>query len=350
MAEALLERMRTVLSEHAPDKMYAATAKMAGLRITVESDDRDLFDDFYVAFGGPEPKEGRIDIRSDVHVEVRAGLQPGFGWFCISGANDLVVDGREFSFAIDRKQGPYEALAVDEPGWTAFGFRDTGKLAFAFRDRECLFTLGPYWRRSFIWFLFWRFLRTRSDAIFFHASALGIFGEGTIFAGPPGNGKSTTAVALAARGHNFLSDEVACYLPATGELLPYRRPVGFKPGPRAAAARDSPHRPTPRQVARDGVLRIEIETLFPVEPAQAWPLRRVVFLRGFAEKPLLERIEPGRAEIVELQPLMSSFLNAPHSQRVFELTRLLSTSKVYKLHLGEPDETAAYIEEALGRE
>jgi hypothetical protein len=103
-------------------------------------------------------------------------------------------------------------------------------------------------------------------------------------------------------------------------------------------------------VARDGVLRIEIETLFPVEPAQAWPLRRVVFLRGFAEKPLLERIEPGRAEIVELQPLMSSFLNAPHSQRVFELTRLLSTSKVYKLHLGEPDETAAYIEEALGRE
>ena len=50
---------------------------------------------------------------------------------------------------------------------------------------------------------------------------------------------------------------------------------------------------------------------------------------------------------MELQPLMSSFLNASHSRRIFELTRLLGTAKVYKLHPGNPDETALYLEEAF---
>jgi hypothetical protein len=75
-----------------------------------------------------------------------------------------------------------------------------------------------------------------------------------------------------------------------------------------------------------------------------------VFLRGFAEQPRLDRISPGRREVVELQPLMSSFLNAPHSRRIFELTRLLSSAKVYQLSLGDPDITAEYLEEAFACE
>ena len=41
---------------------------------------------------------------------------------------------------------------------------------------------------------------------------------------------------------------------------------------------------------------------------------------------------------------------SPHSRRVFELTRLLSSAKVYQLHLGDPDVTAAYLEEMFGCE
>jgi hypothetical protein len=44
---------------------------------------------------------------------------------------------------------------------------------------------------------------------------------------------------------------------------------------------------------------------------------------------------------------MSSFLNQSHSRRIFELTRLLATAKVYQLHPGDPDETALYLEEAF---
>ena len=68
--------------------------------------------------------------------------------------------------------------------------------------------------------------------------------------GPKGAGKSTLALALAARGHALLGDEHACYLPATGELLPFRRPVGIKPGPRAAAVESALLAPGPFARAR----------------------------------------------------------------------------------------------------
>jgi hypothetical protein len=221
---------------------------------------------------------------------------------------------------------------------------------FAFRGRDCIFSLDPRWKLSIVWFLHWRLLRMRSDVIFFHASALGIFGQGTVFIGPSGGGKSTTSMALAARGHNFLSDEVGAYVPATGELLPFRRPVGIKPGPRASAIERNLPVSAAERIQREGFYRVDINSIFTNEPAKALPLRRIVFLRGFAARPALERIKPDRKEIVELQPLMSSFLNASHSRRIFELTRLLATAKVYQLHLGDPDETAIFLEEAFACE
>jgi hypothetical protein len=266
------------------------------------------------------------------------------------GSSDLPIDQREFSFAIETELGNFQMLPIYEPAWRCIAFRGSDIPALAFRGRDCIFSLEPRWRLCIVWYLFWRLLRMRSDAIFFHASAMGMFGEGTIFIGPGGGGKSTTALALAARGHNFLSDEVAGYVPARGELIPFRRPVGIKPGPRASAVTGGLSPEVVKQIERDGFVRIDVNSLFPVAPPSPLPLRRVVFLRGFAERPRLERIRPGRGEIVELQPLMSSFLNAPHSRRVFELTRLLSSAKVYQLHLGDPDVTAAYLEEMFGCE
>jgi hypothetical protein len=267
----------------------------------------------------------------------------------MSGSNDLPIDAHEFSLAIQPELGVFELLPA-EPGWTSVAFRGSGIPAMAFRGRDCLFALGPQWRLCLTYYLFWRLLRIRSDAIFFHASALGIFGEGTIFVGRAGAGKSTTSLGLAARGHNFLSDEIAGYLPATGELIPFRRPVGIKRGPRTTAVIRGLAPGVAAQIASDGFARVNIETLFPAEPPQPVPLRRIVFLRGFAERPSLERITPGRPEIVELQPLMGSFLNASHTRRVFELTRLLSSAKVYQLHPGDPDATAIYLEEAFACE
>src|SRR5581483_3675959 len=198
------------------------------------------------------------------------------------------------------------------------------------------------WRRSINWFTLWRLLRIESTTIFFHASAIA-FGDGaTIFIGPKGAGKSTTALSLAARGHNLLSDEIAGYRPADGFVVPFRRPVGIKPGPRCTAVARALDSDSVAAIEREGFVRVRVESLFRADAPRAYPLRRVVFLRGFKDKPEIARIDPGRSEVAELQPLMGSFLNASHSSRVFDLVRLLSATKVYRFHPGNPDETAQY--------
>jgi hypothetical protein len=340
-----LDDVLASLQQAAADAAFAASAVMVDKRITVECDEKDFFRDFFTMFGGPEPVAGRLPIPSDIHLEIHTRARTDFGWFRMTGSDDLPVDGRELSFAIELEQGQFEVLEMNEPGWRCIAFRGSDVPAFAFRGRDCLFALDSRWRLCVIWYLFWRLLRIRSDAIFFHASALGIFGEGTIFVGPAGGGKSTTSLTLAARGHNFLSDEIAAYVPERGELIPFRRPVGIKRGPRSSAVERVLAPEVAERIERDGFARVDIGQLFAVEEPKAVPLRRLVFLRGFAERPSIRRITPGRAELVELQPLMSSFLNSSHSRRIFELTRLLSGGKVYQLNPGDPDATAEHVEE-----
>ena len=326
-------------------------AELADRRISVDCDDESLAELFFMMFGGSSGPPGSPSARnpalpSDIHLDINSRAHPEYGWFRMSGRDNLPFDGMEFQFGIQEEHGFFKLLPADD-GWTSVAFRDSDVPMFAFRGRDCIFSLDPRWRLSVVWFLHWRLLRMRSDVIFFHASALGIFGEGTVFVGPSGGGKSTTSMALAARGHNFLSDEVGAYVPETGELIPFRRPVGIKPGPRPAAVERGLPASAAALIERDGFYRVDVDTIFANEPARPLPLRRIVFLRGFAERPSLERIKPGRGEIVELQPLMSSFLNQSHSRRIFELTRLLATAKVYQLHPGDPDETALYLEEAF---
>lgn len=298
-------------------------------------------------FGGPPPAPGTVDPSADVRLSVRTKLDSRFGWFRFQDNSGTPADAREFTFALtDRIFVPLDAGNE----WTTFAFPGDTEPVFAFRDDECLFSLSTDWRMSVNWFLLWRLMRIRADAIFFHASALGIDGQGTIFVGPKGGGKSTTALGLAARGHNLLSDEIAGYRPESGELVPFRRPVGIKPGPRSTAVARGLDAESAATIEREGFLRVDVNTLFPAAPPKAVPLRRIVFLRGFRAKPEIARIEPGRSEVAELQPLLSSFLNAAHSRRVFELVRLLSRSNVYRLHPGDPDETAQYLEEVFAHE
>lgn len=341
-----LSRLRNAEST----ELFSTSATLAGHRISAESDDRRFFSEFFVMFGGPPPRPGPAAPGAHLQISLRASADPDYGWFHLRDATATPFDCDEFRFALDDERPIFTREDVDEPGWTCLTLNGADRPTFAFNGQDCLFSLGPDWRRAVNWHLFWRLLRTRSDAIFFHASAVGINGIGTIFVGPSGAGKSTTSVALAARGHQFLSDEVAGYLPATGELIPFRRPVGIKPGPRAQAVVTGLPEAEAARIEREGFSRVDIETLFPVEPAQPMPLGRIVFLRGFAERPSLDRIEPGRAEIAELQPLMSSFLNASHRRRVFDLVRLLARTRVYRLHPGDPDETADYLQEAFARE
>jgi hypothetical protein len=129
-------------------------------------------------------------------------------------------------------------------------------------------------------------------------------------------------------------------------VIPFRRPVGLKPGPRAAAV-GAALAGSGRDPDRDGPLRLAVEELLPVSPARSLPLGAVVFLAPFEARPRMSVVAPGRDEVAELQPVVSSMVNAERTRRVFELARMLSTVRVFRLAPGAPDETALYVEEAL---
>jgi hypothetical protein len=328
-----------------PAAVVHAVARLAERTIGLECDDPTIFSDFFAMFGGSAPSPGPLAVEADLEVQVVVEAHADHGWFRIGGYDPMDVDGREFSFALASDRGIFRQLPEMPDGWSCFAFRDSGILAFAFRERECIFSKHPSWRESIMWYLFWRLLRIRSDTIFFHASTVGIAGQGIMFVGAAGAGKSTTALALAARGHDFLGDEVAAYLPASGSLTPFRRPVGIKRGPRCGAVEQALGQDNRSRIQGKGFARIAISDLFDVPAPRDLPLRHVVFLDGFAAQPRIDAIRPGPSDVARLQPLLSSFLNESHSRRIFQLTRLLGSTRCHRLAPGDPDVTADFLQD-----
>lgn len=248
----------------------------------------------------------------------------------------LAATSADFPFEVLARTGDQVVLAVRGEREPALEADRTG----------CRIALREGWRKAVALLLLQRLMRSREDAIFFHAASVSLRGAGVMLVGPKGAGKSTLALALAARGHALLGDENACYLPATRSLVPFRRPVGVKPGPRSRAV-DAALRARGLSPERDGMMRVPVRDLFPGgEPAPV-PLRALVFLDGFADDPALRRLQPGRAELARLQPVGSSMLNASHSRRVFEMAGLLAHCAVWALTAGAPDATAEAVEETV---
>ncbi len=68
------------------------------------------------------------------------------------------------------------------------------------------------------------------DHLLFHAGALEAGGTGVLVPGASGSGKSTLVAGLARAGLGYLTDELAALDVASGELLPYPKPITVKPG------------------------------------------------------------------------------------------------------------------------
>ncbi|MEO8635451.1 MAG: hypothetical protein ABI587_09275 [Gemmatimonadales bacterium] len=206
-----------------------------------------------------------------------------------------------------------------------------------------------------------RVFRLQRNLIFLHAGSVGIRGRGVLLIGPKGAGKTTLSLALAARGHTFLGDEIAGVRldggsadgQASGsgimELVPIRRSLAVRDGPRAAAVgtaldrEAAPYEPFPDGTSRR---RAFAGQLFP-EPAVALPLRRLVFLRGKGPTARLEQAPVGRDLLSMLTPLGASMWGRPPMQALRDLLRIVSAVPAVLLHLGPPEETADLLTKSL---
>jgi hypothetical protein len=329
-----------------PAPRRRARFELAEVLLDVDTDDPALLDELSTVLGRPlgGSAKGPFHFRLEARVRARGGSDR-FGHLKIGPPDPDGHGPAELLIGLSSEDFPFH-LVDAAPAWTSLAFRGEAAPMFALRGEDCLFALVPGWRKAVTLLLLQRLMRVRRDAIFFHAGSVAVAGRGTLIVGPKGAGKSTLALALATRGHGLLGDEHAAYVPARHELVPVRRPVGVKPGPRARTSDDALAR-AGRDPDRDGMMRVPVEDLLPAPAPRPVPLRAVVFLRGFADEPRLLRVPPGREELAALQPVGSSFANAASTERVFQLVRLLSRAEVFHLHPGPPDDTAALVESVL---
>jgi hypothetical protein len=329
-----------------PAARRQARFQLADILFEVDSDDPALIDELSAVMG--RPRDGAPEGGTQSRFEVRARTRGGphrFGHLKLGPPGTEIESAAELLIGLGYEDFPFERVD-GAPAWTSLAFRGEKAPMFALRGAHCLFALVPGWRKAVALLMLQRLMRLRRDAIFFHAASVAVDGAGAMLVGPKGAGKSTLALALATRGHGFLGDEHACYVPATGELIPFRRPVGIKPGPRARTAQRALDR-AGRDPEREGMMRVPAEDLLEAPTPGPVPLRAVVFLRALETAPRLERVEPGRGDLAALQPVGSSFANAASTERVFQLVRMLSRSRVFHLWPGSPDDTAALLESAL---
>lgn len=85
---------------------------------------------------------------------------------------------------------------------------------------------------NIIYSLEWQVVRdiiqNNRDLLQFHAAVLSYKGEGWMFIGAPGSGKTSISIALVKYGLDFLSDEFALLNPITFELIPCPRNLIIK--------------------------------------------------------------------------------------------------------------------------
>jgi hypothetical protein len=233
-------------------------------------------------------------------------------------------------------------------GWRTISPREKpGEPQVALRDNHALVDRRQVWQPFIANYAVNRVLRLQRELLFFHAASVAIEGRGAMIVGPKASGKTTTAMALAARGHDFLGDEMAAVHRTTKAMLPFRRAVSIRPGPRARRVDQYlARRQYPKEKFPDGGERtlVNMASLFPEAGASSATLSCVLFLRQFAEHPAAERFAFGIEHFRMLSPLACSMWGVPVGARMMDLSRLLRGVRCYVLDPGQPEATADLVE------
>ena len=337
-------RAGVFLSSQAPAGISWTSTKLAGDLLALGFDNQQLYSDFAAMFGATPVSSAAAGSAANVTIEVIANTGvSGYGYLRVA-RDQRPVPTIEYFIGYGRSDCPYREIGRLED-WTAFGDDVRGEPLFLIRNEHCFFRLTETWTITALSLVFRAAFGLRHDAILFHAAAVIVNGKGFMLAGPRYSGKSTLSLALAARGHHFLSDEIAWYVPSTRKLIAFRRPVGVRDGIRSAAIDARMQEMADHGFDWHDSRRLPVDALVPQESEKTAPLECVVFLKGFETQPRIVGLRASMEHLPLLQPIPVSMLNASPARRMMEMIRLVSSVRMYDLYPGHPDETAALLEE-----
>jgi hypothetical protein len=191
-----------------------------------------------------------------------------------------------------------------------------------------------------------------------HAASLCMGDAGVLLVAPSHGGKTTTSLHLAARGHTLLGDEAAVIRLATNEIIPLRRAVNLRSGPRTPELSavlgqlgDTEEPP----VGSGWTKPLRIAELFPNSHARPASLRAAFFLHGFTEHPSLTPFRLTLHDVELFDCLASNDIAhtswglAPERRtlRLVALKQILARLPCWLLQVGAPLETAELIERTM---
>lgn len=200
-----------------------------------------------------------------------------------------------------------------------------------------------------------------------HASAVGFGDQGVVFVGSEGAGKSTTAAALAKRGHPVLSDDIAALATWTqtaspgSEVPPSRASAATSSGerfyvlpayphlclwPDSADMVHGPHEQLPRLTPDWDKRRLILGTSGTTFASRALPLA-AIYLFADRAADSAPRVTPAPAKAALLSLVANTYANnlldrAMRAEEFAVLDRLVSTVPVRLL---TPHTDLAYIEQ-----
>ena len=207
-------------------------------------------------------------------------------------------------------------------------------------------------------------LRIQRDVIFVHAGSVVIGEAGVLLAGESGTGKTTQALALVARGHEFFGDDLAAIEPETREILPFRRIGRVREGPRAAnidaLVEERDLKPGGMNQRREPRIYLRVGRYFPDGCRhERAPLHFAFFMREKKPAAALHRFDAATADEGTLFKSLTCNSLAATSWgseggnwliRYRQLRHVLSGAQCFYVDSGTPDETADLIERTVKEE
>ncbi len=250
--------------------------------------------------------------------------------------------------------GRYREVSGQCPGWRYLAEGAESCPFAALRDDFILLDSTRSWEAFIGTYCLHRVLRLQREILFFHAASVSVNGSGVLLGGPEKAGKTTLSMSLASRGNAFMGDDLAAVRRGSHELIPIRRSVSVRPGPRARIVSERltagayEEEPYP-----DGETRIRAfaSDLFPSARPLPVPLKAIFFLRGFGDRSQVEPIATGMSQLRWLTPLASTLWGVSRAARIKDFLHLMAQVRCFFLSSGgSPEETAELVEKTVREE